>query len=36
MYYLELFYYNCLLFNFRNEYGERLNLGAKERVLSMI
>jgi len=25
-----------LLFNFRNKYGERLSLGAKERVLSMV
>jgi len=24
IYYLELFYYNCLLFNFRNKYDERL------------
>jgi len=31
IYYLELFYYNSLLFNFRNKYDERLDLGAKER-----
>jgi len=31
--FLELFYYNCLLFNFRNKYMKILSLGAKERVL---
>jgi len=28
---LELFYFNCKLFYFRNKYLKRLSLGAKER-----
>jgi len=31
--FLELFDFNCKLFNFRNKFGKRLSLGAKERVL---
>jgi len=32
-YFLELWYFNLLLFNFMNKYGEILSLGEKERVL---
>ena len=32
-YFLELWYFDLLLFNFRNKYVERLSIGVKERVL---
>jgi len=35
-YFLELYYFNSLLFNFRSKYDERLSLGAKESVLEHV